>query len=124
MQAVLSLVEAEQGVSIVPGCVRNLRSDGVRFYRLQPDDVRVDLVVAWKKESSHLPQRAPANSSSLRARTRMPVLRDHRFRAWERDWCAERYGVVVNSATTTDGFFVVGLASCQRTFLLPAWAGF
>ncbi len=41
MQTVLSLVEAEQGVSIVPACVRNLRSDGVRFYRLQPDEVRV-----------------------------------------------------------------------------------
>jgi len=51
MQTVLSVVEAEQGVSIVPACVRNLRSDGVRFYRLQPDDVRLELVAAWKKES-------------------------------------------------------------------------
>ena len=51
MQTVLSLVEAEEGVSIVPACVRNLRSDGVRFYRLQPDNVRVALVAAWKKES-------------------------------------------------------------------------
>jgi len=51
MQTVLSLVEAEQGVSIVPACVRNLRSDGVRFYRLQPDEVRVELVAAWKKET-------------------------------------------------------------------------
>ncbi len=51
MQTVLSLVEAEQGVSIVPACVRNLRSRGVRFYRLLPDDVRVDLVAAWKKET-------------------------------------------------------------------------
>ena len=51
MQTVLSLVEAEQGVSIVPACVRSLRSDGVRFYRLQPDKVRVELVAAWKKET-------------------------------------------------------------------------
>jgi DNA-binding transcriptional LysR family regulator len=51
MQTVLSLVEAEEGVSIVPACVRNLRSDGVRFYRLQPDSVRVALVAAWKKET-------------------------------------------------------------------------
>ena len=51
MQTVLSLVEAEQGVSIVPACVRNLRCDGVRFYRLQPDDVRVELVAAWTKET-------------------------------------------------------------------------
>ncbi len=49
MQTVLSLVEAEQGVAIVPACVRNLRSDGVRFYPVQPDDVRVELVASWKK---------------------------------------------------------------------------
>jgi DNA-binding transcriptional LysR family regulator len=52
MQTVLSLVEAEQGVSIVPACVKNLRSDGVRFFRLQPDDVHVELVAAWKKVNS------------------------------------------------------------------------
>jgi DNA-binding transcriptional LysR family regulator len=50
-QTVLSLVEAEEGVSIVPASVRNIWSDGVRFYRLQPDDVRVELVAAWKKET-------------------------------------------------------------------------
>jgi DNA-binding transcriptional LysR family regulator len=51
MQTVLSIVEADQGVSIVPACVRNLRSHGVRFYRLYPDEVRVELVAAWKKET-------------------------------------------------------------------------
>ena len=51
MQTVLSIVEAEQGVSVVPACVRNLRSHGVRFYRLYPDEVRVELVAAWKKET-------------------------------------------------------------------------
>ena len=51
VQTVLSLVEAEEGVSIVPACVRKLWSNGVRFYRLQPDDVRVELVAAWKKET-------------------------------------------------------------------------
>lgn len=58
MQTVLSLVEAEQGVSIVPACVRNLRSGGVRFYRLQPDDVRVELVAAWKKDNQSVTLRA------------------------------------------------------------------
>jgi DNA-binding transcriptional LysR family regulator len=58
MQTVLSLVEAEQGVSIVPACVRNLRSDGVQFYRLQPDDARVELVAAWKKDTPSVPLRA------------------------------------------------------------------
>ena len=47
-----------QGVSIVPACVRNLRSDGVCFYRLQPDDVRVELVTAWKKQSPSVALRA------------------------------------------------------------------
>ena len=58
MQTVLTIVEAEQGVSIVPACVRNLRSDGVRFYRLQPDDVRVELVAAWKKDTPSVTLRA------------------------------------------------------------------
>ena len=48
---VLSLVEAEEGISIVPACVRSFWSNRVRFYRLQPDDVRIDLVAAWKKEA-------------------------------------------------------------------------
>jgi DNA-binding transcriptional LysR family regulator len=58
MQTVLSLVEAEEGIAIVPACVRNLRSDGVCFYRLQPDDVRVELVAVWKKESPAIVLRA------------------------------------------------------------------
>jgi DNA-binding transcriptional LysR family regulator len=58
MQTVLSIVEAEQGVSIVPACVRNLRSHGVRFYRLQPDEVRVELIAAWKKETPSVSLRA------------------------------------------------------------------
>ena len=58
MQTVLSLVEAEQGVSIVPACVRNLRSQGVRFCRLQPDDVRIELVAAWKKPTPSVALRA------------------------------------------------------------------
>ena len=58
MQTVLSIVEAEQGISIVPACARNLRSHGIRFYRLQPDEVRVELVAAWKKETPSVALRA------------------------------------------------------------------
>ena len=58
MQTVLTIVEADQGVSIVPACVRNLRSDRVRFYRLQPDDVRVELVAAWRKQAPSVALRA------------------------------------------------------------------
>jgi DNA-binding transcriptional LysR family regulator len=43
----LSLVEAEEGVAIVPASTRNLKSNGVQFARLQPDNVRLDLIAAW-----------------------------------------------------------------------------
>lgn len=71
MQSVLTLVEAEVGVSIVPACVRNLRADGVRFYRLEPDDVRVELVAAWRKEEPSVVLRAfldvlKANAAEIR----------------------------------------------------------
>jgi DNA-binding transcriptional LysR family regulator len=49
MQTVLTLVAAEQGISIVPACALNLRLDGVQLRRVQPDYVRADLLVAWPK---------------------------------------------------------------------------
>jgi len=52
MQTTLSLVAAEQGVSIVPACAMNLRFDGVRLLRIQPDHVRADLLIAWPKPST------------------------------------------------------------------------
>lgn len=55
MQTVLSLVSANCGVSLVPACVRHLRTDGVNLFRVQPDQVRIDLVIAWPKTShSHV----------------------------------------------------------------------
>lgn len=77
MQTVLSLVEAEQGVSIVPACVRKLRSDGVRFYRTQPDEVRVELVAAWKKGTPPVVLRAfldliDANALRIRKIAELP----------------------------------------------------
>jgi DNA-binding transcriptional LysR family regulator len=76
MQTVLSLVEAEQGVSIVPACVRNLRSDGVRFYRLEPDEARVELAAAWKKENPSVVLRAfleliDANAAQIRRKAEL-----------------------------------------------------
>jgi DNA-binding transcriptional LysR family regulator len=77
MQTVLSLVEAEQGVAIVPACVRNLRSDGVRFYRVQPDDVRVELVAWWKKENQSIVLHSfldllDASAASIRRKAELP----------------------------------------------------
>lgn len=76
MQTVLSLVEAEEGVSIVPACVRNLRSDGVRLYRLQPDEVRIELVAVWKKATPSVVLRAfldliVANASEIRKKAEL-----------------------------------------------------
>jgi DNA-binding transcriptional LysR family regulator len=77
MQTVLSLVEAGEGVAIVPACVRNLRSDGVRFFRLQPDDVKIEVVVAWKKETSSVVLRSfldlvNANALHIRKKAELP----------------------------------------------------
>jgi DNA-binding transcriptional LysR family regulator len=49
MQTALSLVAAEQGISIVPTCALNLRFDGVQLLRIQPDYVRADLYISWPK---------------------------------------------------------------------------
>jgi DNA-binding transcriptional LysR family regulator len=76
LQTVLSLVEAEQGVSIVPACARNLRSIGVRFYRLQPDDVRIELVATWKTADPSVVLRAfleliDTNSARIRSKAEL-----------------------------------------------------
>ena len=40
----------EQGVAIVPASARNLRCDNVDFFRLQPDEVRIDVIAAWLRK--------------------------------------------------------------------------
>ena len=47
MQTILSLVEAEEGVAIVPASTSNLRSNGVQFVRLVPDNLYLDLIAMW-----------------------------------------------------------------------------
>jgi DNA-binding transcriptional LysR family regulator len=49
MNSVLATVEAGEGVAIIPASARNLRADNVSFFRLQPDDVRLDFIAAWQK---------------------------------------------------------------------------
>lgn len=75
-EALLSLIEAEHGVSIVPACARYLRSNGVRFYRLQPDDVRVELVAAWKTVNPSVVLRAfleliDTNAAQIRSKAEL-----------------------------------------------------
>jgi DNA-binding transcriptional LysR family regulator len=47
MQTILSLVEAEEGVAIVPASTSNLRSNGVQFVRLVPENLYLDLIAVW-----------------------------------------------------------------------------
>ncbi len=47
MATVLTLVAAEQGVSVVPESVRNLRSEGIVFLNLQPKLEPIPLVMIW-----------------------------------------------------------------------------
>jgi len=49
MQTVLSTVQADEGVAIVPASASNMRADNVDFFRLKPDNVRIDLIAAWPK---------------------------------------------------------------------------
>jgi DNA-binding transcriptional LysR family regulator len=50
MNSVLATVEAGEGVAIVPATARNMRADNISFFRLQPDEVRIDFVAAWQKK--------------------------------------------------------------------------
>jgi DNA-binding transcriptional LysR family regulator len=49
MNSVIATVEAGEGVAIIPASARNLRADNVSFFRLEPDDVRIDFIAAWEK---------------------------------------------------------------------------
>jgi DNA-binding transcriptional LysR family regulator len=71
MQTILSLVEAEEGVAIVPASISSLRSNGVQFVRLEPD-LHLDLIVAWQRgEPSVVVQTLDflsANADAIRAK--------------------------------------------------------
>nr|WP_252263402.1 LysR family transcriptional regulator [Paracidobacterium acidisoli] len=51
MQTLFTLVAAGQGIALIPACAMNQRPPGVRFLRLQHDDYRADLILAWRKDS-------------------------------------------------------------------------
>jgi len=61
MQTVLTLVEADEGVALVPACVSNLRGSGVVLRPVQPDTVRIPLMMVW-----HAAHESPARESFLR----------------------------------------------------------
>jgi len=78
MQTILSLVEAEEGVAIVPASTSNLRSNGVRFVRLVPDNLYLDLIVAWPLGEPSVVLRTfldflSANADAIRAKAELAL---------------------------------------------------
>jgi len=49
-QSVLTMVEAGEGVALVPACVQELSSDGVFFHPLHDRGCYMDLVLAWRRD--------------------------------------------------------------------------
>jgi DNA-binding transcriptional LysR family regulator len=77
MQTILSLVEAEEGVAIVPASTSNLRSNGVQFVRLVPD-LYLDLIVAWQLGETSVVVRTfldflSANADAIRAKAELAL---------------------------------------------------
>jgi DNA-binding transcriptional LysR family regulator len=77
MQTILSLVEAEEGVAIVPASTSNLRSNGVQFVRLEPD-LYLDLIVAWQRGEPSVVLRTfldflTANADAIRAKAELAL---------------------------------------------------
>jgi DNA-binding transcriptional LysR family regulator len=77
MQTILSLVEAEEGVAIVPASISNLRSNGVQFVRLVPD-LHLDLIVAWSRGETSVVLRTfldflNANTDTIRAKAELAL---------------------------------------------------
>jgi DNA-binding transcriptional LysR family regulator len=78
MQTILSLVEAEEGVAIVPASTSNLRSNGVQFVRLVPDNLYLDLIVAWPLGEPSVVLRTfldflSANADAIRAKAELAL---------------------------------------------------
>lgn len=50
MQTVVTLVEAGEGVAIVPACLWMLRTEGVQLEGLTPESPLTDVVIAWRAQ--------------------------------------------------------------------------
>jgi len=55
MNSVLATVEAGEGVALIPATARNLRADNISFFRIQPDEVRIEFGAKWKKKDRSIP---------------------------------------------------------------------
>ena len=52
-QAVLTTVEAGEGVALVPACVQHLHANDVVFRPLQGVNARLDAIVAWRRSEAN-----------------------------------------------------------------------
>src|ERR1700733_129241 len=53
-QSVLTMVEAGEGVSLVPTCVQYLHSNDVVFRPLQGKGIQLDAIVAWRRSETNV----------------------------------------------------------------------
>lgn len=52
-QTILSLVEAGEGIALVPSCVEHLRSNGLVFKTLHDKKCQVDVILAWRQSDTN-----------------------------------------------------------------------
>jgi DNA-binding transcriptional LysR family regulator len=86
MQTILSLVEAEEGVAIVPASSSSLRSNGVQFIRLVPGNLYLDLIVAWPRGEASAVLRTfldflSANEDAIRTKAELTLSSIARIRS-------------------------------------------
>jgi DNA-binding transcriptional LysR family regulator len=53
-QAILTMVEADEGVALVPSCVQHLRADDVVFRPLVEKRCEVDALFAWRRDDTSI----------------------------------------------------------------------
>jgi DNA-binding transcriptional LysR family regulator len=51
-QSILTMVEADEGVALVPSCVQHLRANDVVFRPLADRRCKVDAIFAWRRNES------------------------------------------------------------------------
>jgi len=78
MQTILSLVEAAEDVAIVPASTSNLRSNGVQFVRLVPNNLYLDLIAMWPLGEPSAVLRTfldflSANADAIRAKAKLAL---------------------------------------------------
>jgi DNA-binding transcriptional LysR family regulator len=71
-QSVLTMVEAGEGVAIVPACVQHLRSNAVTFHSLRDRKCVIDVILAWR---NHEPNAVRDSFLHLLRSSRQEILR-------------------------------------------------